>query len=81
MSGIAPEEDEETYNMQCFPLYSLLQATSGTTVNYLSLDIEGAEFLVRQYSNQDPPQGPGSQGWPSHSGSRNMDAPFVTFFL
>ena len=35
---------------QCFPLYSLLTAAAGAdiTVNYLSLDIEGAEFLVLQ---------------------------------
>jgi len=32
--------------MQCFPLYSLILATGNRTVNYLSLDIEGAEFLV-----------------------------------
>ena len=47
MAGIAPEEREDTYDMQCFPLYSLLQAAAGNvTVNYLSLDIEGAELLV-----------------------------------
>ena len=35
---------------QCFPLYSLLTAAAcaDITVNYLSLDIEGAEFLVLQ---------------------------------
>jgi len=43
------ERNDETYDMQCFPLYSLLMAAAGNrTVNYLSLDIEGAEFLVLQ---------------------------------
>ena len=39
-----------TVTAQCFPLYSLLTAAAGEdiTVNYLSLDIEGAEFLVLQ---------------------------------
>ena len=46
MAGIVKNRTEETYDMQCFPLYSLLMATGHKTVNYLSLDIEGAEFLV-----------------------------------
>ena len=47
MAAIAPEKTEDTYDLQCFPLYSLLLASAGhVTVNYLSLDIEGAEFLV-----------------------------------
>jgi len=47
MAAISPERTEETYQMQCMPLYSLLMAAAGNiTVNYLSLDIEGAEFLV-----------------------------------
>ena len=47
MAGIAPEAREDTYDMQCFPLYSLLRAAAGNvTVNYLSLDIEGAELQV-----------------------------------
>ena len=32
--------------IQCFPLYSLILATGNRTINYLSLDIEGAEFQV-----------------------------------
>ena len=49
MAGIVPEKREDTYDMQCFPLYSLLMAAAGNvTVNYLSLDIEGAELLVLQ---------------------------------
>ena len=49
MGGIVPEsrEDEDTYPMQCVPLYSLIMAAAGNvTVNYLSLDIEGAELQV-----------------------------------
>ena len=48
MAGIVVERNKETYDMQCFPLYSLLMATGNRTVNYLSLDIEGAEFSVRK---------------------------------
>ena len=51
MGGIVPEsrEDEDTYPMQCVPLYSLIMAAAGNvTVNYLSLDIEGAELQVLQ---------------------------------
>ena len=44
MAGIVREDQ---YDMQCVPLYSLLMATAGNvTVNYLSLDIEGAELQV-----------------------------------
>merc|ERR1712117_258001 len=46
MAGLVSEADEQSYDMQCFPLYSLILATGNRTVNYLSLDIEGAEFLV-----------------------------------
>jgi hypothetical protein len=54
MSGLVPKHDEEelskglSYNLQCFPTYSLLMALGNPTVNYFSLDIEGAEFLVLQ---------------------------------
>ena len=44
MAGIVREDQ---YDMQCVPLYSLLMAAAGNvTVNYLSLDIEGAELQV-----------------------------------
>ena len=44
MAGIVREDP---YDMQCVPLYSLLMAAAGNvTVNYLSLDIEGAELQV-----------------------------------
>ena len=32
--------------MQCFPLYSILAAIGNPVVDYLSLDIEGAELQV-----------------------------------
>ena len=49
MAGIVPEKREDTYDMQCFPLYSLLMAAAGNvTVNYLSLDTEGGELEVLQ---------------------------------
>ena len=34
--------------MQCLPLYSLVMALGNVTINYLSLDIEGAELPVLQ---------------------------------
>jgi len=46
MAGLVPEETEESFRVQCFPLYSLILATGNRTVNYLSLDIEGAELQV-----------------------------------
>ena len=36
----------EIVQMQCLPLYSLLLALGNPTVDFLSLDIEGAEFQV-----------------------------------
>ena len=54
MSGLVPDHDQEelekglSYNLQCFPVYSLLLALGNPTVNYFSLDIEGAEYLVLQ---------------------------------
>ena len=34
------------YNIQCLPIYSLILAAGNPTVDYLSLDIEGAEIKV-----------------------------------
>jgi len=34
------------FEVECFPLYSILLAMGNPTVNYFSLDIEGAEFQV-----------------------------------
>ncbi|ODM90268.1 Protein Star [Orchesella cincta] len=36
----------EPFAVQCFPLYSLLLAIGRTSVDYMSLDIEGAEFEI-----------------------------------
>ena len=36
----------ETVEMQCMPIYSLLLALGNPTVDFLSLDIEGAEYQV-----------------------------------
>ena len=38
---------ENTVDVLCLPLYSLLLALDNPTVHYFSLDIEGAEMLVR----------------------------------
>ena len=48
MSGIVAETDtrEDTVEMQCLPLYSMLLSLGNPTVDFLSLDIEGAEFQV-----------------------------------
>ena len=46
MTGLVPEPTENSANIQCFPLYSLLLAMGNPTVHYFSLDIEGAELGV-----------------------------------
>ena len=50
MSGISGAEQAsnqtDTVKMQCLPLFSLLQALGNPTVDFLSLDIEGAEYQV-----------------------------------
>ena len=35
-------------NVQCFPLHTYLLALNVTTVDYFSLDVEGAEYKVLQ---------------------------------
>ncbi len=42
----AVQDERRVIRMQCFPLYSILLAVGETTVDYLSLDIEGAELSV-----------------------------------
>lgn len=37
---------ERELKVQCFPLYSVLQALNSPTIDYFSLDIEGAEYVV-----------------------------------
>ena len=50
MSGISgaekAENQSDSVKMQCLPLFSLLQALGNPTVDFLSLDIEGAEYQV-----------------------------------
>ena len=36
-----------SFQMQCFPLFSLILALGNPVIDYLSLDIEGAELEVR----------------------------------
>ena len=47
MGGI--RDTEHSIEMQCLPLYSILQAMGNPTVNYFSLDIEGAELQVKNF--------------------------------
>ena len=51
MSGLVPEHDDTSFDLQCFPLYSLVLALGNPTINYFSLDIEGAEFKVIKFKN------------------------------
>ena len=44
-AGITTEE-RKLYSVQCIPLHTLLLAMGNPTVDYLSLDIEGAELPV-----------------------------------
>ena len=37
---------KEKIALQCFPLYSVLRALNKTTVDFLSLDVEGAEYEI-----------------------------------
>ena len=37
---------KEKVALQCFPLYSVLKALNKTTVDFLSLDVEGAEYEI-----------------------------------
>ena len=43
---LGTEKREGVTRMQCLPLYSLLLALGNPTVDFLSLDIEGAEYQV-----------------------------------
>ena len=37
---------KEKVALQCFPLYSVLRALNKTTIDFLSLDVEGAEYEI-----------------------------------
>ena len=41
-----PRNYERELQVQCFPLYSVLQALNNPKIDYFSLDIEGAEYVV-----------------------------------
>jgi len=41
-----PKEYISAGTVECFPLYSLLAAINVTTVDYLSLDVEGVEYKI-----------------------------------
>ena len=41
-----PKDMRSSYRLQCYPLYSLLEALGNPRVDFLSLDIEGAELAV-----------------------------------
>ena len=53
MFGLVPEHIEEdrlsgrSYDLQCFPLYTILLAVGNPKIHYFSLDIEGAENKVK----------------------------------
>ena len=40
------KKGRKRYKVQCFPLYSLILAAGNPIIDYLSLDIEGAELEV-----------------------------------
>ncbi|XP_023336284.1 protein Star [Eurytemora carolleeae] len=46
MAGLSDSKTSSGIQMQCLPLYSLIQAAGNPTVNLLILDIEGAELAV-----------------------------------
>ena len=35
-----------SFNVQCFPLYSILLAVNRTAVDFISLDVKGHEFRI-----------------------------------
>ena len=43
---VSKEKGRSHYKTQCLPIYSLILAAGNPTVDYLSLDIEGAEIQV-----------------------------------
>ena len=46
MRASIPKAMRRQESVECYPLYSLLLATHLTRVDFLSLDIEGAELAV-----------------------------------
>lgn len=46
MRDSIPEDMRSKYKLKCYPLYQLLLALDNPKVDFLSLDIEGAELAV-----------------------------------
>ena len=46
MRDSIPSDMRSKYPVQCFPLYSLILAMGRPKIDFLSLDIEGAELAV-----------------------------------
>lgn len=44
--------DRKFYRVQCLPLYTILLAMGNPVVDYLSLDVEGAEYAVLKARSQ-----------------------------
>ena len=43
---ISKRKMQRQFNIQCFPLYSILLAVNRTSVDFISLDVEGHEFRI-----------------------------------
>jgi len=41
-------DSEKIYEVQCFPLYSVLLAVGRTDIDYFGLDVEGSEYKILQ---------------------------------
>ena len=46
MRASIPDNKRSRYQLRCYPLFSLLLALGNPRVDFLSLDIEGAELAV-----------------------------------
>ena len=45
-TAMPPKEKPSIYKLQCFPLYSILLAVNRTSVDFLSLDVDGHELRI-----------------------------------
>ena len=46
IQGLPSAKDRKIFQLQCFPLYSILRAVGRVDIDFLSLDIEGGEISV-----------------------------------
>ena len=65
MGTILSEDDKENHKysitQQCFPVFSFLLALDNPTINLFSLDIEGLEYQVNNFTiSQQTPSLPGT---------------------